>query len=257
MDFAQHRRPVRGGLRTLLSTRQGTITVAVISAVIAAAILAYAMHRYRQSVDANSKPETVFVANTIIQKGTSGDAVATEQLFTRSRILAKQASGGVIADASVLHGKVAIATIYPGQQITVSDFAVGGGITSQLAANQRAISVQVDAAHGLTGQLSAGDHVDVYTDWGGRLLRLLIPNAGVLGVSNANGGVGNTSTGSSSNVILQVDDRQAGELAFASDNGKIWLTLRPGNGSATPPAVITSSSILAETPAAPTARSGG
>ncbi len=48
-------------------------------------------------------------------------------------------------------------------------------------------------------------------------------------------------------VVLEVGTHQAGELAYASDNGKIWLTLRPAQASRTPAGeVITQNSILNE-----------
>ena len=48
-----------------------------------------------------------------------------------------------------------------------------------------------------------------------------------------------------SNVTLNVNDSQAGALAYASDNGKLWLVLRPANAtSTTPPATTTAQSLL-------------
>ena len=266
MDTAYDKRAPQRDLRSMLSTRQGTITLAVISAIVAAAILIFAMQRYRSSVDAKGKPETVLVANGVIQKGTSGDAIAAQRLFSPTRIIAKQASAGAIADAALLRGKVAAATIYPGEQLTAADFTVGGGLAAQLAPNQRAVTVPFDASHGLIGQAGPGDHVDVYAGWyansnGGSashngLLRLLIPDVLVLAeAQGSSGGVGGGHGGQGANITLEVDDSQAGELAFASDQGNLWLTLRPGNGSAPPPAVVTVNSILASTPTAPT--SGG
>jgi Flp pilus assembly protein CpaB len=42
------------------------------------------------------------------------------------------------------------------------------------------------------------------------------------------------------NVSLRVDDAQAVKLAFASDNGKIWLALRPAaNARSTKPGLVT------------------
>lgn len=264
MDLAHDKRPSRGDWRASLSTRQGTIALAAVSALIAAAILVYAMNRYRQSVDASGKPETVFVANGVIQKGTSGDAIAAQRLFSPTRIVTKQVSAGAIADAAALHGKVAVSTIYPGQQLTAADFTVGGGLAAQLAPNQRAVTVPLDASHGLIGQANAGDHVDVYAGWyasqtgnnGSRsgLLRLLIPDVLILAESApTSGGIGGGKSGQGADVTMQVDDSQAGELAFAADQGNLWLTLRPGNGSTPPPSVITVNSILASTPSAPTA----
>jgi hypothetical protein len=33
------------------------------------------------------------------------------------------------------------------------------------------------------------------------------------------------------NLVLRVNDKQAVELAFAADNGKVWVTLRPQAGA--------------------------
>ena len=73
-------RYARGDWRKLLATRRGTILVAAVCAAIAAGILVFAMQRYRHHVVAENNPETVFVANALIQKGTSGDAIAAQQL---------------------------------------------------------------------------------------------------------------------------------------------------------------------------------
>ncbi len=265
MDLAHEERAPRADFHTLLSTRRGTITVAVVCAVIAAAIIVFAMHQYRKSVDASGQPETVFVANGVIQKGTAGDAIASQRLFAPTRLAEKQVSAGALADASFLHGKVAATTIYPGQQLTVSDFTASGGLAAQLAPNQRALSVPLDASHGMAAQISPGDHVDIYAGWygsgvnqqhGAGLLRLLIPNVLVLAeTASSGGGIGGNSTGGTTIFTLQVDDSQAGQVAYAADQAKLWLVLRPGNGSTPSPAVVTGNSILAGTPTAPT--SGG
>ena len=55
--------------------------MAVACAIVAAGILIFAMARYRHSVNAEGKQQTVLVASGVIQKGTSGDAIASEQLM--------------------------------------------------------------------------------------------------------------------------------------------------------------------------------
>ena len=223
---------------------------------IAAGILLVAMSRYRHNVDTSGNQETVFVASGLIQKGTSGDAIASGQLFTSTSVAVKQASTGAIADAAQLRGKVAVADIYPGQQLTASDFATTGGLAAQLGANQRAITVTLDQSHGMVGEVHNGDHVDVYAginlDPGtGRtqpLVRLLMSNVQVLQAATAgSGGLGASQNPSNqfSNITLNVNDSQAGALAYASDNGKLWLVLRPANAtSTTPPATTTAQSLL-------------
>jgi Flp pilus assembly protein CpaB len=190
------------------------------------------------------------VASSLIQKGTSGSAIAAQQLFKPTTILSKQASAGAIADAAVLSGKVAATDIYPGQQLTLSDFVVGAGITATLAPNERAIEVPITGAPGLAGNLTAGDHVDIYVGFTGAtagrtvpLLRLLAPDIRVLGLTSAGGGFGGGGQGG--NITLAVNDALAPEVMFASDNGKLWLSLRPGSAlNPNPREVVTLSSIL-------------
>lgn len=244
MELTQKTRIKReGGLRKLLSTRRGTAIVAGISTVVAAAILLIAATQYRQSVASSGVPETVFVASSLIQKGTSGDVIASEHLFNTEQLAARQVTAGAVADTSVLRGKVAAKDIQPGQQLTLSEFTSGSGLMSQLSPYQRAISIPLDTAHGLAGQLSAGDRVDVYAGIdasvnkgggvasAGAALRLLIPDVPVLEVNQNASSTGLTGSGvnSQSDVVLKVSARDAGALAFASDNGQVWLVLRGPN----------------------------
>jgi pilus assembly protein CpaB len=242
--------------RKLLSTRRGTILVATVCALLAAGILLFAMSRYRHSVDTSGNQQTVFVATELIQKGTAGDAIASQQLFKATSVAVKQASPGSIADTSQLQGKVAVADIYPGQQLTAADFSGNGGLSARLAPNQRAVSVTVDQAHGMVGQIKNGDHVDVYAGFNldpgnGRpvpVVRLIMTNVQVLAAGTGGGsGLGGSQNPSNafSNVTLNVNDAQAGAVAYAADNGKVWLVLRPANASSTaPPSTISAESLL-------------
>lgn len=243
----------RNDWRKLLATRRGTVLVAAACALIAGAILVVAMNRYRSNVDTSGNQTTVLVASGLIQKGTSGDAIAAEQLFKPTSIGAKQVSSGAIADTAQLRGRVAAADINPGQQLTASDFTVNGGLLSQLAPGQRAITVTVDSARGMVGQVHEGDHVDVYADLelansrNGNFVRLLLPDTPVLKApaSGGSGGLGGGNPQSQqSNVTLKVAANQAGALAYAADNGKVWLVLRPANAGSTATPSVSAQSLL-------------
>jgi len=106
------------------------------------------------------------------------------------------------------------------------------------------------------GQIHNGDHVDVYggisfDSGNGRtapVLRLLMSNVQVLSAgTTGSGSLGASQNPSNefSNVTLNVDESQAGALAYAADNGKVWLVLRPANATATtPPSTVTAQSLL-------------
>jgi Flp pilus assembly protein CpaB len=249
----------RNDWRKLMSTRRGTIIVATVCALVAAAILIFAMARYRHNVDAEGNPETVLVASGLIQKGTAGDAIASGQLFKPSSIATKQVSVGAIADTSQLHGKVAAADIYPGQQLTASDFTVGGGLATQLTPTQRAMTITEDSAHGMVGLVHDGDHVDVYaslTAEGARgvpVERLLLSNVQVLkaGTSTGGGLGGGSPQSQITTVTLRIDDSQAGALAYAAGSGpdNVRLVLRPPNATETvAPAIVSGQSLLLAKP---------
>jgi Flp pilus assembly protein CpaB len=255
MELTQ-RQPTGGDWRRWLTTRQGTVVIALVSALLAAGIIVYALREYRHSVSTGGQRETVLVAAQAIEKGTSGDAIGVGQLFRTMTISAKQALPGVITDPSVLQNKVATANIYAGSQLTAADFTTASSeFVTKLAKTQRALSVPLEGAHGLIGNVHVGDHVDVYASFPERagsppVLRLLAPNVEILNAGQLTSGSGLASNQANAvnNVILEVNTRQAAKIAFAVDNGKIWLTLRPGNGGSPQDQAVTLSSILAGNP---------
>lgn len=249
------RRPVGSNVGKWSSTRQGTLAIAVVATLVAAGILVFALHRYRQSIETSSKPATVLVARRLIQKGTAGAAIGVGRDFRITKILDKQVAQGAFASSAALHGEVAAVDIYPGQQLTAADFVGGGLFYSKLPRNGRAVSVPVDTSHGMIGNIQTGDRVDVYVSFPKEgnvpaYLRLVAPDVVVLDAGQASGGgtLGVNTSNATSNVVLEVDAHQAAELAFSADNGKVWLVLRPANGTHPGGGLVTESSILAENP---------
>ncbi len=73
------------------------------------------------------------------------------------------------------------------------------------------------------------------------VLRLIMSDVPIVQVATADGSAGSKAT----NVSLRVDDEQAAQLAFSSDNGKIWLSLRPAVGAkASRPGIVTVETLL-------------
>jgi len=259
----------------LLSTRGGTLIISGIAAVLAAVILIGYLHRYRESVNSASQPVTVLVARGLIEKGTPGAVVGTQDLFQTTTAPRDEVKEGAISDPASLRGRVAVADVYPGQQLTVADFsAQADALGNTLSADQRAITIPVDAAHGMIGDIQAGDHVDIYAGFNVKkirsdgtsdpnaseraVLRLIMEDITVLSVpaeSKAGFGAGASTT---SDVTLRVDDKQAAQLAFASDNGKLWIVLRPRAGAAeTRPDLVTVETLLFGLPSVAAVRSFG
>jgi Flp pilus assembly protein CpaB len=113
-----------------------------------------------------------------------------------------------------------------------------------------------------------GNRVDVYAGFnviplgrdgtpvnGGQarpMLRLIVPNVAVVKIGEKKSGSGPT------DVTLRVDDVKAAQIAFASDNGKVWLALRPSAGAkSAKPGIVTVETLLLGVPPIQVIRSLG
>jgi len=247
----------------LMSTRGGTIAVSGLAALLAAVILLSYLHRYRESVNTAAQPMTVLVAKDLIEKGTPGNVVGTQSLFQATTVPRDELKEGAIIDPANLRGRVALQDVYPGEQLTLADFSAtpADALAYEISAEQRAMTVPIDAAHGMVGDIHAGDHVDVFAGFNVKklqadgtpdpdaaerpVLKLIMQDISVLGAPpepKAGFGAGQNQT---SNLTLRVSDEQAAQLAFASDNGKVWIVLRPRTGAEpTRPDLVTIETLL-------------
>jgi Flp pilus assembly protein CpaB len=211
----------------LFSTRGGTIAVGAFAALLALLVLLLYLSNYRSSIRNSSAPVPVLVANRLIPQGTAGEVIGTGGGFEATEVPKANVKEGAVADPAILRGQVAVADIYPGQQLTTADFTPNAAapLGSQLTRNQRAITIPIDPVHGMIGQIAGGNRVDVFANLNG-VIKAIMQNVLVLGVSGGSGG-GVGSGGSESSITFRLSPNGAARMAFASDNGKIWIVLRP------------------------------
>jgi Flp pilus assembly protein CpaB len=256
-------------VQRLISTRWGTLIAAAGAALAAGVILLVYLNHYRQEVKAQGTPVTVLVARESIPKGTSGAVIASKGLYTATTIREGQLKEGAISDPATLEGKVAAQEIYEGSQLTLSALsASGNSLAGTLTDRERIVTVPLDSAHGLVNELESGNRVDVYAGFnvvplarngtpiaGGQarpMLRLIVPNVPVVKIGPKKTGSG------ASDVSLRVDDVKAAQIAFASDNGKLWLALRPSAGAkSVKPGIVTVETLLLGVPPIKVIRSVG
>jgi Flp pilus assembly protein CpaB len=235
--------------QNLFTTRRGSLLVGAGAAVLAGIILLVYLHSYRNSVNSASSSVSVLVAKNLIQKGTPGNIIGSSDQFQVASIPKNQLQVGAFTDPASLSGRVAAADIYPGQQLTASYFgyATPGTLQTKLTGSDRAIAISVDAQHGMIGQISAGDHIDIFIGFnlqgaGGNqpVIKLLMADVMVLRapVSGGNG-----------LITLRVPVGRAAQLAYASDNGHLWFVLRPASGAKTlNPGIINAQTLLSAKP---------
>lgn len=233
--------PKKKDLKTVLSSRGGSAVIAMATALLAGAVLLVFLNNYRKSVDGDTKTTSVLVAQRLIEKGSSGDVIATEGLYQTARLRRGELKDGALADPALVRGKVAAADILPGQQLTAKDFKKAGNeVTNRLAGDERAVTIPLDSAHGMIGDIKTGDRVDVIVGFNVELqntaratpvARVLLQNVLVLKAPPADGGGVSTGRGSVKNVVLQVPTEKIVHLTFSSDNGKLWLVNRPKAGA--------------------------
>ena len=239
MEASSSSRKRLGGLSgAMFSTRRGAITTAVVAALLAAIILFAFVQSFKKGGSATVGNAPTFVATGYIPRGTPANVIASSQLLTSRTYPTNKIPVGAISDPAVLHGEAAAVDIFPGQVITAADFSASSvGLASQLTGDYRAIAIPVDSSHGLVGIVQTGDRVDVLDDAGvGRAgpggVTILAPNVLVLSApGSSGGGLGGGGGNSGGNMVLEVTAKQQAAFAYASDNGKVWITLRPPIGA--------------------------
>ena len=234
----------------LIATRRGAILLSALAALLAGILIVAYVQKYRSSVNSEGAPVTVLVAKQAIAKGTSGAVIASTGLYSATTIRQSQLLNGAFSDAASLRDTVATRDIYQGSQLTAADFAPATpDVDATLTKHQRIVTVAFDSIHGTLANLSAGDHVDIYA-----IFNLITVNKDGTPTS---GGVAHTalrmimsdvdinSITKGGGINFKVSDVQATKLAFAADNGKLWLALRPAAGAKTaPPSLVTAETLM-------------
>jgi len=225
----------------MVGTQRRTVLAGVIALVLAIILLLVYLNHYRSSVKSANADVAVMRAKVFIPKGTTAEALAKKGLFEVAAIPKDQLKEGAVTDPAAIHGQVALNDIYPGQQLTVTDFGVTATSTAlsgssellgsgKTAGTWRALAITLDETHGIIPQVQTGDHVDAYVQMGGTL-GLLRPNVQILQAPNQN--AEGTTAPTSGNYVLRIQSAEVAKWAYAAQNGTIWFALRPQTGAKT------------------------
>jgi Flp pilus assembly protein CpaB len=232
-----------------MTYRLRNIAIAIALAVLAAMLTSFYVRQEKQNLQAGQKLETVYVAKSNIEPGTS--AAEASGMLETTEVASGSVAPGAIVSPDQLSGKVVTQQIYAGEQVTALRFATvhAQGIRAKLTGTLRALEVPGDQHQLLAGTLKEGDHIDVvanlkyrFVNFGQKRLgtdentatRVILRDILVLrGVQTATDENLRESGGKS--VILAVTDAQAQKLFFALRNGDWTLQLRPPADAADSP----------------------
>jgi Flp pilus assembly protein CpaB len=208
----------------LTSSRGIGVALGIGAAVLAGILLLVYLQQYRSSVSGDNAPTSVIVAKALIPQGTSGTIIGTKALYQTTTLPKQEVKVGAVADPAFINGRVAVADILPGQQLTAADFTEASttSVNTKITGPQRGVSVPVDAIRMSTTQVFVGDKIDLYVAVGGEV-KLFEPSVKVLAVPDQ-GAVGGS-------YILRVNTRVVPNLMVAADSGTLWAAIRPQAGA--------------------------
>lgn len=243
----------------------GRRTVLLISSFLVAALGTTLIFLYVQGVNdraiADQKPVQVLVAKSDIPVGTTVQAAQSGGMLEQKTIPRDAAALNAVADVSGLTGKVALSTIFTGQQIIAANFGDARATTGlTIPEGKIAASFQLSDPARVAGFVAPGSKVAIFVTItgpagaagapaaGATFTRVLLTNVQVLAVgpttaapAPADGSVAagaNPETVPRAILTLALDAQETSKLVFASQQGQLYFGLLGEKSKLTPGAPI-------------------
>jgi pilus assembly protein CpaB len=180
----------------------------------------------------------VITASQELKPGESFDEAQKAGKIQLSDVAQSQELSGATADGSSFQGKVALTTIYPGEQLIPAKFGgadqVQAAATLPIPAGKLAISIAIDDDARVGTFISPGSQVAVFLTQDGVFSKVLLPRVTVLAFGQATA-VPDSSSGDSSAsssdqnlkylVTLAVSQKDAEKVRFGATIGSLSVGL--------------------------------
>jgi len=227
----------------LTPKRTIVVVAALVVALLAGGLSYLFLHNAQEQAFKNAKLVPAYVVSKSIPRGMAGADAVRLGFFSEKSVPSEIVPPTAVTDLSALGGKTAIASFPPGEVLVSGMFVSAAQATltfSQvIPAGEVAVTVSVDAVHGVANLPQPGDKVDVLTTVNGAEAYLL-QNVTILAVGqNTAGQAGGTTTASSTTntsglFTFAATPQNAARIAFAQqENLGIYLVLVPPNNSVT------------------------
>jgi len=178
----------------------------------------------------------VLTATQEIKPGESFDEALQSGKLQLGDVAQSQLLQGATQNSSVFQGKVALTTLYPGEQLIPAKFGgtdqVQAAETLPIPAGKLAISISIDADARVGTFISPGSQVAVFLTQDGTFSKVLLPRVTVLAfgqstnVSNGGASSGSSSDSSTQDLVtLAVSQRDAEKVRFGATIGSLSVGL--------------------------------
>ncbi len=231
--------------------------VLLVGAVLAAVLGAALVFVYVQGADARAASKydlvDVLTATDVIQSGETIESASQSGKLKLDHVPEGQLVDGYMTSIDTLSGQVALATIYPGEQIIAARFGSEAAAPSdlQIPKGKLAVSVNLTDPARVAGFVNPGSEVAIFlsgtdAESGKTFTRVLLDRVTVLGVGSTTP-VSTTTTDETGQqtteqlprtlMTLAVDQKDAQRVLYASGNGELAFglltqdsTINPGPG---------------------------
>lgn len=238
-------------MRTKIVILVAALMLGGIAAVLAANYLSSA----RSDIVTSNEPIKVLVAQEDIPRGMTAEDLLSQELIALEDVPRRFVAAGAISSDKGLEGKVLVAPMTTGEQVTDSRFEVPStaGLAYSIPKEYVALSIPVDEVRGISGLVKPGNHVALFAtmptdgETEGEYTRMLLADVKILAVGGAMNveqttaasgeqqqGVLGTSRsdegGQSLNtrtLTLSVTPVDAERVVLAASAGTLWVALLP------------------------------
>src|SRR4051794_83488 len=232
--------------------------ILVVAAALVAALGAVLVFLYVRGADTRAEDRyqttDVLVATQPIEQGETIEAASSAGKIVKKAITVNSLLPDYQVDLAALTGKVALTTIYPGEQIIASKFGTTAAPVSalQIPDDKIAISVNLTDPARVAGFVNPGSEVAIFlngtvvkgnaTTKTGAFTELLLPKVTVIGVGSTTPVSTTTTDQSGAQTVeqlprtlltLAVSQADAQKILFSQGNGELAFGLLPSDGKTT------------------------
>lgn len=230
----------------------GRRTILLVAALVVAALGTTLVFIYVNGINnralADQKPVKVLFAKTAIQSGTSAAEAEKAGAFEQREVAANSVATGAISDIAPIQGLVALAPIFPGEQILQAKFGQPGATSGlPIPGDKLAISLQLNDPARVAGFVQPGSNVAIFVTMapsagtaqagqpGQEFTRILLPRVQVIAVgpttvttttsTNTRTGQVNTEQLPRAIMTLALSQADAQRVIYAQSKGALYFGL--------------------------------